>query len=286
VSWDELEHASRLLALHLSEAVLRLGSGALDVIDLPPLTGASIEPAQLRSVAALFWAMEVDGAGLLDFVDALAEGSRLGRFNVDLGRAAARLFDWHRRRGERLSGDERHALYGRVFGAADFGRRFDELVGELARVAEDGGARPEVLARVQVAAAELAIDLSARSAGITAFAAREIVDAIREALTVLHEPALLAAFGRRTAVDLLAATGAVVLDRELDPASSFDRARAGQTILSWLADIAPRLEAGSVALTPADPVVQAASAWQAAQAVRTPHPGTRAIEPRPRQAWT
>ena len=282
MSWDDLDRASRLLALHLSDAVMRLGSGALDVIDLPPLTGANVEPAQLHAVAALFWAMEVDGAGVLDFVDTLAEGTRLGCFNFDFGRASAQLFEWHRRRSERLGADERAALYERVFGSGDFEERFAELVRELARVAGDGQASPEVVARAQICAEELAVDLSARSAGITAFAAREIVAAIRDALTVLHEPALLAAFGRRNALELLATAGPAVVGRMLAPAVSFDRARAGQAILSWLADVAPELERGRITLGPEDAVVHAASAWQAAQPAPAPPPSREA---RPGGAW-
>jgi hypothetical protein len=264
VSWQDLDRASRLLALHLTEAVQRFGPSALDVIDLPPLTGGSIEPGQLRAAAALFWAMEVDVAGVIDFVDTLAEGMRLGRFALDLGRAEPLLMEWHRERAQRLSADERHALYDRLFGAEEVRQLFDQLVGQLSRIYTLEGPTPHLLADIGISGEELATALSARSAGITAFAAREIVDTIREALNILNNPDLLAAFGgRRSPVDLLTAAGMSVVGRQLDPGQRFDQARAGQQILSWLADNANRFEGGVVRIGPSDAVVHAANGWEA-----------------------
>jgi hypothetical protein len=266
VSWQDLDRASRLLALNLTEAVQRFGPRALDVVDLPPLTGGVVEPGQLRAAAALFWAAEVDAAGVIDFVDALAEGERLGRLGLDLGQAGALLQDWHRRRAERLTADERHAIYDRLFGADDVRRLLDELIGLLARVLTLEGPTPGIEARINVTGAELASALSARSAGITAFAAREIVDTIRDALGVLHHRDVLAAFGRRSTVELLAAAGPTLVGRPLDPGRGFDQARAGQQVLSWLADHAAAFESGQVRVDPGDAVVYAATGWQAVAA--------------------
>ena len=263
MSSEDLDHASQLLALHLSEAVSHFGPEALDVIDLPPLTGRDVEPAQLRAVAALFWAMEVDAAGVIEFVEALAEGTRLGRFEFDLGHAQSRLYEWHRRRGERLTLPERLALYDRLFGVEEAREGLAALVAVLCQIDVQPLRAPPPMARVNVIAQQLATTLSSRSAGITAFAAREIVDSIREALEILHSPDLLAVFGRRSTHDVLASAGAVVVGRPLDPGTHFERARAGQQILSWLADVALQLEAGQVSVAPTDPVVHAANAWQA-----------------------
>jgi hypothetical protein len=263
ISGHDLDRASRLLAQHLAEAVARLGSGALDVVDLPPLTGDEIEPAQLRAVAALYWAMKVDEAGVLDFVDALAEGLRLGTLALDVGAAAPLVVDWHRRRAERLSADERHALYARLFGTDDVRQLLAALVSELASVYALMVADPHLLAQVSVTGEELASILSARSAGITAFAAREIVAAVREALLILQHHDVLAAFGQRSPGELLAAAGRALVGRPLDPSACFDQASAGQQILSWLADVGASLEGGHLALTPADAVVHAANTWQA-----------------------
>jgi hypothetical protein len=270
VSDNELELASRLLAAHLSEAVARFGAAALDVVDLPPLSGERIEPAQLKAAAALFWAKEVDEAGVLEFVDELAEGVRLGRFAGDFGRANALLFAWHRQRSQRLDGGERHAIYDRLFGG-EVQELFDRLVAGLVRVARLESATPDVLATLSVAAEELAGALSERSAGIAAFAAREIVDSIREALAILHSPEVLAAFGQRSLPELLASAGPMVVGRRLAAGAHFERARSGQLLLSWLSEVALELGGASLRLTPTDPVVHAACAWDAtapAQAAR------------------
>jgi hypothetical protein len=273
VSWQDLERATRLLAQHLAEAVHRLGSGALDVVDLPPLTGATVETGQLRAVAALYWAMEVDAAGVIEFADALAEGLRLGRIAVDVGRAAPLLIDWHRQRAERLSADERQAQYQRLFGAGDVLRLMNQLCDQLSAIYSLEGPTSHLLAEINVTALDLATALSERSAGITAFAAREIVATIREALAILQTRDVLAAFGQRSAAELLVFAGPPVVGRVLDPGPHFDRARAGQQVLSWLADVGASLEVGRVSLTPADAVVHAASAWQVL-AARTSDPAT------------
>jgi hypothetical protein len=280
--WRDLESATRLLALHLTEAVRRLGAGALDVIDLPPLTGGAIEPGQLRAVAALFWAMEVDEAGVIDVADALAEGLRVGRVAIDPGRAAPLLFDWHRQRERRLTADERHAIYERLFGSDDVRGQLDQLIALLAAVYTLEGPTPHLLAEISVAAEQLATSLSARSAGITAFAAREIVETIRSALAILESRDVLAAFGQRSVEGLLVSQGPALVGRALDPMTCFDRARAGQQILSWLADVGASVEGGRVTVTPADAVVHAATGWQAlgpSRAGARPAPSAPAAPP-------
>src|SRR5262249_39803434 len=150
----------------------RFGAGALAVVDLPPLTGAPIEPSQLRAVATLLWAREVDAAGLIDFVDAMAEGGVTGRLLLPLEHGGGQLAEYWRGRHQRFSAEERQALYMRVFGDravpgdGSTPARFEQLVAALAAIGstEDTGSR--VMAGLGVLAQEVAQQLTDRSAGI------------------------------------------------------------------------------------------------------------------------
>jgi hypothetical protein len=266
--WREVDRCDHLLALHLAEAVQRFGAAALGVIDLPPLTGGPVEPTQLRAVATLFWAKEVDEAGLLDFVDALAEGTVTGRLLLPLERGADRLAEYWRGRNQRFTADERRALYARVFGdPRDAGgdapaAGLEQLVAILASIDATLDAGPHVLGQLGVVAREVAQQLSDRSAGITAWAARDIVEQIRVALALLEDREIAGALGGMGGPwTLVRMQSPMVLGHPIDPSPHLDRARAGLEILDWLADVAG--STGRLRVAPGDPVVEAASTWQA-----------------------
>jgi hypothetical protein len=263
--WRDADRCDHLLALHLTEAVHHLGAAALAVIDLPPLTGSSLEPAQLRAVATLLWAREVDQAGLLDFVDALAEGNTTGALLLPIGGGADRLAQFWRGRHQRFTADERRALYQRVFGdPADGGTTgLDQLVAALANVGATLDAGSRAMAQITVLAQEVAQQLSDRSAGITAWAARDIVNHIRAALELLQLPEIAGGLGGQGSPwTLIRLQSPMVLGHPIDPGPHLERARAGLQIVSWLAEVAESLPSGRVQLEPGAAVVLAAESWQ------------------------
>jgi hypothetical protein len=111
----EARRCQALLAAHLGEALSRLGAGAIESIDLPPLGPEAVQPAQLRVAAALYFCREMERAGLPVIVEALAERLARGSIALDLEPATAeRLGRYHAARHERFARAERLALYERV----------------------------------------------------------------------------------------------------------------------------------------------------------------------------
>jgi hypothetical protein len=262
-----LDACDRLLARHLSAAVQRLGAAALDVIDLPPLTSASIDVEQIRVAAVLLWAREVEAAGLPSFVEAMAEGLVRGRLMLPVTSGGDRLMRYHRARSDRFGREERGALYARLFGVPGdrehlFPILFEQLVGILDDIGRAGDRQSlsPMRARLRIVGRELAELLSA-SAGIAAFAARDIVAHIREAAEILRDADVAQALGSGGLWTMIRANGAAITGRHIDPAPHLTRASAGQQVLTWLADTAAATGAAEPAVERGDPVVEAAQAW-------------------------
>lgn len=258
-----LAESEDLLAWFMNEAVERLGSAALAALDLPPLTGAPIDAAQLRVAAVLLWAREVEAAGVLPFVEGLASAVVGGTIFLPITAAGDRLGEFHKRRGDRLTEGERRALFERVFDGGTVAL-FEALVARLDELGRDRDLlrSSHGQARVTLAARQLAVALSARTAGFAAFAAREIVAAVREALDLLRDPDLAAALGPGGVSNVLRWHGQMVLGRSVDPSRHFARARAGQQVLAWLASVALRLEDGGAVVAAGDAVLTDASSWK------------------------
>jgi hypothetical protein len=271
----QVDRCQRLLGDHLAAAIQVFGSGVLGVIDLPPLTTAGrIAPAQLRAAATLFWCMCVEAAGLPALVDALADALWDGRLQLPIGGAGTRLMDYRRERDHhRFTADERRAIYDRLFGASTgFPEQWMALVNglsELGRAPVDVGTG-ELAARISITALELAQGLSDRAVGIVGFAGREIVAHVQAALDLLRDPELSRALGGGGIWQIIRLQAPALLGRAVDPTPHIDRAQAGMTILEWVAARSSALEAGSLAIGRADPVVRAADTWRAAGAVPVP----------------
>jgi hypothetical protein len=267
-----LADCERLLARHLAGAVQRFGAAALDVVDLPALSAAgSVSTEQVRAAATLLWTCEVEQAGLPGFVDALADGVVTGRVFLPLTSGGDVLASyWHARR-ERFAPAERAALYERLFGRPDdaahpFRRGMEDLcqglaaIGQAPRTVETSGLQ----VRVQLAGRELAQHLSEQAAGIGAYAARELVGHVKAALQVLRDRDVALALGGGGPWRMIETHAPQVLGREIDPVPHLDRAAAGLTLVTWLADAAAAFDAGTAVVTPEGPEVHAAELWLAA----------------------
>src|SRR4051812_8595830 len=95
---------------HLTVALDQLGD-----IDIPEPVSAHIDEAQLRALATLYLAADLEAAGLIQSVEALAGLASTG-LSIDLGGAEPMLADWWRRRHERATAAERSAFFSRLFG--------------------------------------------------------------------------------------------------------------------------------------------------------------------------
>lgn len=272
-AWAELARCDAHLAAHLSAALRRFGAVALGLVDLPSLDLPTLDaPGDLRPsapelhvAAVLLWARHVDDAGLLPVVSALAEGVVSGALPLALTGAAARaLVSWHRQRQEHFTLPERRALYEHLFGdpvAPQLSALIEGLAALGAMRADESLLGPR--ARLSVLARQVAGALSARATGMAGFAARDIVAQVREALGLLAQPELAAALGGGSPWVLVARHAPSLLQRRVDPEAAIARASAGRAVLAYLAEHVAELVAGTLAPSPADPVVHAAATYAA-----------------------
>src|SRR5688572_5798931 len=81
---------ARATAPHLTVALDQLGD-----IDIPEPVAAHIDQAQLRALATLYLAADLESAGLIQSVEALAGFASAG-VGIDLGGAEPLLAEWWR----------------------------------------------------------------------------------------------------------------------------------------------------------------------------------------------
>ena len=262
------------LARHLDAVRGRFGPAGLGVIDLPALRGGRLVDAQVRVSAVLYWAAELEQAGLLPFVEALAEGVATGAVMEPLGAAVHELIRFWRGREQRFTGAERRALFARVLGggpgAAAGGEAVEPMLAALVETLVAIGRQRADLgtgnleARAVVQAQELGSVLSARGVGIAGFAARDVVAQVRAALGVLRSADVVRALGGGSPWMIVARHAPRLLRRAVEPERHLGRAQAGMRILGWIADEAARLDAGAVRIARGAQVLHDAETWKAA----------------------
>ncbi len=265
-----LQLCDELSGAHLRALEERLGAPAMGLLDLPPLAGDAIETDQLRAVAPLYWALHAEQAGLLAVVEALSQQFVQGAIVEPIGRAGHLLFRYFRDRHERFKVEERASIYSHLFGGQgsddpnhEFAELFPRLAAELdafgrSPTTEDGGT---YRARISSLAGDLTQNLSPRTAGVVAFAARDVVDNCRQALTILRDPELQTILGGGSVWLVIRRLGPRLTGHQFDPEPQLSKGVAGMRILRWIADVAGSLAAGPVQLQRGDAVVLAASDW-------------------------
>ncbi len=246
-------------------------------IELPPLQAAQIDQAQLRAIASLYLASEMENVGLIPAVETLAGLVRSGAFGVDVGAATPLLLNFWQNRNQRASRDEREHCFGGLFGEGAGRDSFIDTMlalcealyklDENASNANYGGMSQQM--RVRSAASRVLGTLLASAGGITVFLAQEILQSLREAIAILKQPNLLAALGGRDVWTAVERIDRLAHTPRRNARLYVQRGRAGMTVLTWLAEAAPLLDKQSNALVKLDhPVIGAALDWmQAALAI-------------------
>jgi hypothetical protein len=261
----------RLLATHLADVERGFGPAGLGVIDLPPLRSGALIGSQIRVVATLYWARELEEAGILPFVESIAQGVISGTWLAPIGAAIHPLVAFARRRDQRFTRPERQALFDRLFGGINGGgddfdralRAFAEAVAAIGREPADQG-----IAHLEARAAETGRTVgtiaSSGGVGVAGFAARDIVEQIRTALGLLQHPDLSRALGGGGPWQILMRHGQAALGRALDVMRRLSRARAGLALIEWIAREADGIERGRSRILRQAPIVSAAETWLAA----------------------
>ena len=247
-------------------------------IDLPPASGAFIDHAQLRAIAALYLASELETAGVVPAAENLMRLQRTGSLDIDIGGATPLLERFWLARNERATTAERQSFFSGLFGGvtattsdsaphAEFEDRLIDLCEALYKLDEQasntswGGVAQQ--ARVRTAAGRLLDELARHMGGMTAFFASEVLSTLKEALRIVTHADVRAAFRSRTPQDVIAA----ICRRVRQPApGDLDlharRGESGMTILAWLADATQLLAGEQRPLLGIDhPVIAAAVDW-------------------------
>lgn len=226
---------------------------------------ADDDQAHLRALASLYLMSQLEHASLLPAVELLASLAITGGLAVDLGPAASKLMEFWRYRKEHFSGDERRALFDKLFNA-DFENFMISLCEALYKldegVLQPGTSNPLQQAKVRTLAEQLSEHLLNHTTGESAFAAADILGSIRTATEILKDPHVEHAFGAHS---IWTTVQAILRRYDLtaeDPTSYVVRGKAGLTIIAWLAQAHPLLTASTQPFVGLDsPVISAAVDW-------------------------
>ncbi|WP_454830858.1 hypothetical protein [Pseudoxanthomonas wuyuanensis] len=226
-------------------------------IDLPEGTPNAMDAAQLRAAGPLYFAAELEAAGLLRCAELVAGLFASGAITQPLGPVAQSINAFWRGRRERLEAAEREAIFGRVLEPP----HFERLMGALCRAivaqadnADTTGVRPDLREQVGLAASaqSLAEFLAQRVDAMASIAVRDVIDTINQAIGFLRDRMLQAAFGTHSLWALIATASSsdgVTVGSATAAQRHAERGRAGQSVLAWLAS---NYQSASLLLDPRD----------------------------------
>jgi hypothetical protein len=272
-----LAECSRLVARATAPG-LAFALDELGDIDIPEPELERIDKAQLRALATLYLAADLEPAGIVPAVETLAGLASTGALDLDLGGAQPLIVAWWRARNDRPSTPERNAFFSRLFGtssgplAADADRNLDfedrmlslcEALYKLDEMVADdpyGGTAQQ--ARARAAARALVENLARAGGGITAFLATEIVAMLKDAFAIIGHRDLRGAFAARDLWGVVSGIGRVARQRFRPAGPYLRRGKAGMTVISWLADVSDKLgRTGGPIVAIGHPVVGSAIDW-------------------------
>lgn len=248
----------------------------LGEIDLPAAIGGADDQARLQAVAPLYLAAELEQTRLLAAVETLAGLYASGGIEADLGPAGPSLLAFWQQRHQRFAAPERAALFNQLFGHAaqtslagrnantDFESAMINLTEALHRFRHEAlaGALPPDQTTLALAARNVAGNLVGHAGGIAAFAARDLLTSIQQAVDVLKQPLLQRAFGATTFWGAVQNVARAYLEETPNVQSHVTRGRAGMIVITWLGQVAHRLDGfGQSLVAPDHPVLAAATAW-------------------------
>lgn len=255
-------------------------------IDLPDGAPNAMDAAQLRAAGPLYFAAELEAAGLLRCAELVAGLFASGAITQPLGPVAQSINTFWRGRRDRLQAGEREAIFARVLEPP----HFERLMGALCRAivaqadnAGDTGLRPDLREQVGLAASaqSLAEFLAQRVDAMASIAVRDVIDTINQAIGFLRDRMLQAAFGTHSLWALIATASS--RDGTTPGSASAvqrhaERGRAGQTVLAWLAS---NYQSHSLALDPRDAghveLIMTAQRWLDAAPMQPARPAPGAM---------
>jgi hypothetical protein len=265
---DHLLSAANAFAFSLEE---------IHGIDLPPVSPVDVDQAQLRAIASLYLASELENAGVIPAAEALTRLAMSGSLNVNLGSAAGFIETFWRGRNSRASDAERMSFFAALFGTSagpnDSARgrnsEFEDLLIDLCEALyrlDEQASNPSwgsvaQQTRVRTSSQHLLSNILHVSGGITVFMGKEILQLIRDTLAILGHPAVKAAFHAQSVWDVIDEIDRRMRQPLKEHSLFVRRGQAGMTILAWLADAAPLLSSNKPLVGLDHPVIPAAVDW-------------------------
>ena len=252
-----LAFAASQVRSHEHALALALADDDAGAIDLPDASPAAVDLARLRAAGPLYFASELEAAGLMRCADLVAGLFASGAITQPLGPAAQTINTFWRKRRDRLEASEREAIFARVVEQPHFDRLMAALCRSIVAQADnagDSGLRPDLHEAVglSVDAGALSEFLAQRLDAMASLAVRDVIESINQALGFLRDRMVQAAFGT-TSLWALVATAATpdgtTPGSAMQVQARVDRGRAGQAVLAWLATHAARQD---IALNPLD----------------------------------
>lgn len=250
------------------------GLPELGDIELAPAFDTAVYQAQLRAVAPLYLAAELEQAMVLPAVEMLTGVWASGGLATSAHLSELLTAFWQHRH-QHFAAPERQALFQHLFGSDSnvsfasgyTNTAFNQL---CIHFAEALYRSPSTLlaggftssdAKLRIAAQQLTANLIQFTGGVMAFAARDLLTANQEAIRLLKQPELyhlLQAHGPWSAVANIAQR---YLDKTPAIAEHVARGQAGMLILAWLARKHAQIETMTQPLTLEPTIVAAAGAW-------------------------
>ena len=196
----------------------------------------------IEAMGGIYFAWQLEQLALFQVADRLIELWSAGVLPVGGGEGRSVFEGYRRGAPRRLSEQGRVALYARCFGvpggdpAEEPNRQFDELLLRFVR-SVSAYARQQSVRRdapLQKARRDLAVNLSLHGFG-TASASGSLQRQIAQALRLLRTGAVQCAYGSREVWDVLERVALIEVGGRCDSVRYQTRARAGGTLLRWLA---------------------------------------------------
>ncbi len=216
---------------------------------MPDNTDVKIVPENIRSVAAIYFAAQLEQMRLFDAADRVVEQFVQGLLPIGAGSAGRALDRYYWSRRDRMTAAERRILYSRVLGApggdsekdVQPNRQFSELLLRFVSVVAEFGRMQEgvelsaAMETVRKAGRDLAANASLYGSGYTYFAARRLQQDIVSALAILKLPEVQKAYGASSPYQVIDRVSSLELGGASNSTRYRTMAEAGRKILDILA---------------------------------------------------
>lgn len=208
----------------------------------------AIDSTNIRAVTPIYTAAMLEEIQVFRVMDILVARFQSGLLPVGRTAAGTALYEYWRRSGERLTRDDRMALYSGTFGLgasnaaprpnrefADLWKRFLSGVVDSSRQSAAKVPDWRKLEAVRKAGRNLAANLSTRGVGFARFAGRDLADQIKTIQSVFAAEDIRSAFGAQDMWQVVEKVAASELGRAPEVGRYRLLAESGANIIAWLA---------------------------------------------------